>query len=184
LFSRSLSLSASSLVQYTPMLSKVYFPRIIAPASYVLGALFDFFLTSILLGLMMAWYGIPPARSLVLVPLVLLFTLMCSMGFGCILAAVDARYRDVRHALPLLIQVWMFCTPVMYPTSYIPEKWKLLYALNPTVGLTEAFRWLIFRLGPPPPTEVFALAGVTSVLVFVVGVVYFQKVQGTLVDSL
>ena len=184
LFSRSLSLSASSLVQYTPMLSKVYFPRLIVPASYVLGALFDFFLTSILLGLMMAWYGIPPSASIVFIPVVLAFTLMCAMGCGCVLAAIDARYRDVRHALPLLIQVWMFCSPVMYPTLHIPERWRLLYSLNPTVGLTEAFRWLIFRIGAPPQPEALILAGVTSLALFTVGVLYFQRVQGTLVDTL
>jgi lipopolysaccharide transport system permease protein len=109
---------------------------------------------------------------------------MFSMGCGSILAAVDARYRDIRHAVPLLIQVWMFCTPVMYPISYIPEKWRLLYAINPMVGLTEAFRWMILGLGDPPATATLALSGVVSVTMFIVGVLFFQKVQGTLVDTL
>jgi lipopolysaccharide transport system permease protein len=184
LFSRSLSLGASSLVQYTPMLSKVYFPRIIAPASFVIGALFDFLVTAVLLCLMLAWYDVRPAWSVLLLPVVLALTLMCSMGFGCMLAAVDARYRDVRHAVPLLTQVWMFCTPVMYPASYIPEKWRLLYALNPMVGLTEAFRWLIFGVGDAPPVDMLGMAALSSTLVFVLGVFVFQRVQGTLVDSL
>jgi lipopolysaccharide transport system permease protein len=166
------------------MLGKVYFPRIIAPASFVIGTLFDFFITAMLMVVMMLLYGITPRWTVMFVPIILLFTLMFSMGCGSVLAAVDARYRDIRHAVPLMIQVWMFCTPVMYPISYIPEKWRLLYALNPMVGLTEAFRWSIFGIGDPPSlVSLFLAAGISSVM-FVAGTLFFQKVQGTLVDTL
>lgn len=184
LFSRSLSLGSQSLIYFGPMLGKVYFPRIIAPASFVIGTLFDFLITSVLMVVLMAVYDITPKATTLLVPVVLLFTLMFSMGCGSILAAVDARYRDIRHAVPLMIQVWMFCTPVMYPISYIPEKWRLLYSVNPMVGLTEAFRWMILGIGDPPATVTLAMSGVVSVTMFVAGVLFFQKVQGTLVDTL
>lgn len=184
LFSRSLSLGAQSLIYFGPMLGKVYFPRIIAPASFVIGTLFDFMITSVLMVILMAVYGIAPKATTLLVPVVLLFTLMFSMGCGSILAAVDARYRDIRHAVPLMVQVWMFCTPVMYPFSYIPEKWRLLYSVNPMVGLTEAFRWMILGVGDPPSAITLAMSGIVSVTMFVVGVLFFQKVQGTLVDTL
>jgi lipopolysaccharide transport system permease protein len=184
LFSRSLSLGSQSLIYFGPMLGKVYFPRIIAPASFVIGTLFDFLITAVLMVVLMAIYGIAPRATTLLVPVVLVFTLMFSMGCGSILAAVDARYRDIRHAVPLMIQVWMFCTPVMYPISYIPEKWRLLYAVNPMVGLTEAFRWMILGIGDPPAGIILAMSGVVSVTMFVVGVLFFQKVQGTLVDTL
>jgi len=184
LFSRSLSLGSQSLIYFGPMIGKVYFPRIIAPASFVIGTLFDFFITSILMVGLMAVYGIAPHWTVVYVPAILLLTLMFSMGCGSILAAVDARYRDIRHAVPLMIQVWMFCTPVMYPIGYIPEKWRLLYSVNPMVGLTEAFRWSIFGIGDPPALASLVLAAGVSVTMFVVGVLFFQKVQGTLVDTL
>jgi lipopolysaccharide transport system permease protein len=184
LFSRSLSLGSQSLIYFGKMLGKVYFPRVIAPASFVIGTLFDFLITALLMVVMMAVYGVAPRWTVVALPVILLFTLMFSMGCGSILAAIDARYRDVRHAVPLLIQVWMFCTPVMYPISYIPEKWRLLYAINPMVGLTEAFRWSIFGIGDPPTLVSLALAGGVSATMFVGGVLYFQKVQGTLVDTL
>jgi lipopolysaccharide transport system permease protein len=184
LFSRSLSLGAQSLIYFGPMLGKVYFPRIIAPASFVIGTLFDFCITAVLMVVLMAVYGLSPGWHVVFVPVVLVFTLMFSMGVGSVLAAVDARYRDIRHAVPLLIQVWMFCTPVMYPISYIPEKWRMLYAINPMVGLTEAFRWLIFGIGEGPSLVSLVLAGAVSVTMFVAGVLFFQKVQGTLVDTL
>jgi lipopolysaccharide transport system permease protein len=184
LFSRSLSLGSQSLIYFGPMIGKVYFPRVIAPASFVIGTLFDFFITSILMVGMMAFYGIAPHWTLLYLPVILLLTLMFSMGCGSILAAVDARYRDIRHAVPLMIQVWMFCTPVMYPISYIPEKWRVLYAVNPMVGLTEAFRWSIFGIGEPPSLISLALAAGVSLSMFVMGVLFFQKVQGTLVDTL
>jgi lipopolysaccharide transport system permease protein len=184
LFSRSLSLGAQSLIYFGPMLGKVYFPRIIAPASFVIGTLFDFCITALLMVGMMAFYGIAPHWTVFYLPAILLLTLMFSMGCGSILAAVDARYRDIRHAVPLMIQVWMFCTPVMYPISYIPEKWRILYSINPMVGLTEAFRWSIFGIGEPPALISLVLAALVSILMFVAGVLFFQKVQGTLVDTL
>jgi len=184
LFSRSLSLSAQSLIQYGPMLSKIYFPRIIAPASFVIGALFDFFVTTLLLAGLMAWYHMAVGPWVVGVFGVLLLSTLSSMGWGCLLAAIDARYRDVRHAIPLLMQIWMFCSPIMYPTSYVGEKWRLLYALNPLVGLMEWFRWLLFQVGSPPAWDITLIAVMSSLFIFVVGVVVFQKVQGTLVDTL
>ncbi len=184
LFSRSMALGATSLVLYAPMLSKIYFPRIIVPASVVIGALFDFFLTALLLAAMLVYWRIPVGWALLAVPLILLFTQLFSMGCSCLLAAIDARYRDIRHAIPLLVQVWMFCTPVMYPVSYVPEKWQLLYAINPMVGLTQAFRWAIFQSGDALQPVALLLAASLSVLVFILGVVVFQKMQGTLVDTL
>ena len=128
--------------------------------------------------------GIGVGWALLAVPLILLFTQLFSMGCSCLLAAIDARYRDIRHAIPLLVQVWMFCTPVMYPVSYVPEKWQLLYAINPMVGLTQAFRWAIFQSGDALQPVALLLAASLSVLVFILGVVVFQKMQGTLVDTL
>jgi lipopolysaccharide transport system permease protein len=184
LFSRSLSLGSQSLIYFGPMLGKVYFPRIIAPASFVIGTLFDFLITAVLMVALMAFYHLPPHWSLLWLPAILLFTLMFSMGCGSILAAVDARYRDIRHAVPLLIQVWMFCTPVMYPASFIPERWRLLYDLNPLVGLTVAFRWVIFQVGDVPDWQSIMMAATVSLVMFVAGLLFFQKVQGTLVDTL
>ena len=184
LFSRSLTLGAQSLVMFQSMLGKIYFPRIIAPASFVLGALFDFFVTSLALAAMMAWYGRGVGPEVAGVLVILVLSTLASMGWGCLLAAIDARYRDVRHALPLLVQVWMFCSPVMYPVSYVAPQWRLLYAVNPMVGLVEWFRWLLFQVGSPPAWDITAITLVSILGIFVIGVTVFQKVQGTLVDTL
>lgn len=184
LFSRALSLAAQSLVLFGAMIGKIYFPRIIAPASFVIGALFDFFVAALALVAMMAWYGRGVGPAVLGVLVVLVLSSLCSLGWGCLLAAIDARYRDVRHALPLLMQVWMFCSPVMYPASYVGPQWRLLYAVNPMVGLIEWFRWLVFQAGPMPAWDLTAVTLASSVGIFALGVLVFQKVQGTLVDTL
>lgn len=184
MYSRSLSLGAGSLTMFEAIMGKIYFPRIIAPISIVLGTLFDFMVASVVLVGMMFYYRTGIHLSILAVPAILLLTSMCALGFSCILAGLDARTRDIRHTIPLLIQIWMFCTPVMYPSNYVPQKWHAIYDLNPMVGLTEWFRWFLFQAGPAPEISSLRTAAIVSIAVFTVGIVFFQKVQGTIIDTL
>lgn len=184
MFSRSLSLGAGSLVMFEQIIGKVYFPRIIAPISMAFGVIIDFLVATLFLAGMMAYYGVVPQWSILAVPLFLLLTLLCSMGLSCLLAAIDVRYRDVRFTVPLLLQAGMFCTPVMYPSAAVPERWRLIYEINPMVGLTDWFRWSLLHCGQEPGVRSLILAIVITVAAFIIGVLFFQKVQGTLVDTL
>lgn len=184
LFSRALTLGGTSLGMFASILNKTYFPRIMAPASYVFGAIFDFMVSSSVLVGMLIYYMIPLRWDILLLPLLLLLVLAFAMGCACILSTIDARYRDVRHAIPLLLQVWMFCTPVVYPVGMIPEQYAFLYQLNPMVGLTEWFRWLLFHVGTEPSVQQVVMPAAISVVTFVVGVLVFQRTQGNLVDTL
>jgi len=184
MFGRSLALGAGSLVQFETIIGKVYFPRIIAPISMIFGTLFDFAVASLLLVGMMIYYGVGFHVSALAVPAILIGVLACSMGVSCFLAAVDSRYRDVRHTVPLMVQIWMFGSPVMYPSAFVPETWRPFYEINPMVGFTEWFRWVLFRIGNEPDWRSLATAIVVSLVLFVAGVLLFQKMQGTLVDTL
>lgn len=184
MFSRALALGAGSVVAFESILSKVYFPRLIAPFSMVFGTLFDFIVASSVIFIMMAYYGIPPKWTIIFVPFIILIIILLTTGVGCILAAADVRFRDVRHTIPLLIQVWMFSSPIMYPSSYLGERWMWLYEMNPMVGIAEWFRWLTFGVGNEPSVSSLVMSASFALLSFCVGVFFFQKVQGTAVDTL
>lgn len=184
LFSRSISLGSSSLTMFEGILGKVFFPRIIAPLSAVAGTVFDFSIAGLVLIGMVIYYGITPSLMILLLPVIVALTLACALGFSCALAGLDSRYRDVRHLVPLLLQVWMFSSPIMYPSSYIPEKWQRIYELNPMVGLTDWFRWIMFGVGPEPTLRSLVVAAIISLASFALGTLFFQKIQGTVVDTI
>jgi len=143
-FASAVGNSSSSVVGSSNLISRVYFPRLIIPASAVLAALVDFAIAFLLLGGLMLWHRIPlTASALMLVPLIALVTLL-ALGFGMLLAGLTVKYRDFRFALPFLIQVWMFATPVIYPASLVPAKWRWVLALNPLTGVIEGFRSALF----------------------------------------
>jgi lipopolysaccharide transport system permease protein len=143
-FAAAATNSANSVVGSSNLITRVYFPRMIIPASSALAALVDFAIAFVLLGVLMAWHRIPPTLSaLMLLPLIALLTLL-SLGFGMLLAGLTVKYRDFRFALPFLIQVWMFATPVIYPASLVPAKWRWVLALNPLTGIIEGFRSALF----------------------------------------
>ena len=139
-FANAVTRSSMSLVGNSNLLSKVYFPRILIPLSGTLSALVDFAVAFAILVVLMLVYGIVPAwSSLLLLPLSALVA-MAALGVGMFLAALNVRYRDVQHAIPFVMQLWMFATPVVYPASLVPAKWKLVFALNPLTGIIEAYR--------------------------------------------
>jgi lipopolysaccharide transport system permease protein len=179
-FANAISRSGTSLVGNANLLSKVYFPRILIPLSGTLSALVDYAIAFVVLAGLMLWYGIvPAASSLLLLPLVLL-TAVAATGVGMWLSALNVRYRDVQHAIPFLVQLWMYATPVVYPTSVVPEKWRTLFALNPMAGIIEAYRSSV--LGRPVDWRVLATSTLAALVVTALGMWQFRRMERTFAD--
>jgi len=181
LFASSLNRGTSSVVGNAQLVSKIYFPRLILPVSGVLSPLVDFAVAFVILVGMMIWYRILPSWGILALPLFLLLAVLTALAVGLWLSALNVRYRDVGHAIPFLTQIWMFASPVAYPISVVPEKWRLLYSLNPMSGVIEGFRWAL--LGGQGPD--FGLIVVSSVMVLVLllpGIVYFKYTERTFAD--
>jgi lipopolysaccharide transport system permease protein len=172
--------AAQSLVSNSALVTKVYFPRLLAPLASVLPGLLDLALSLLVLGLLMLVYGIAPTWAILTLPLWLLALVATTLSVGLWLAALNVQYRDVNHAVTLLVQLWLFVSPVAYPSSLVPEAWGRLYALNPVVGLLDGFRWAV--LGAPwPDISPFLSLAVTAALL-VGGVLYFQRVERRFAD--
>lgn len=174
--------ASNSLVMYPNLITKVYFPRLIIPFAPVLAALVDFASSFLLMVVALALSGsVPRFGSLAIVPLLLVLTVMVSVGAGCWLAAANIKYRDVKYTVPFLIQVWMFASPVVYPASVVPEAYRALYGLNPMAGIIEGFRATLLDTGTVSRPMIAASIGATLVL-FATGVLYFQHVEKTFAD--
>jgi lipopolysaccharide transport system permease protein len=180
-FSQAISRSATSLVSNANLISKVYFPRLIVPISAVLGPLVDFAISfAILLG-MMAWYGIAPTWGVLALPLFMLLSVATALGVCLFLSALNVKYRDVGHAIPFLVQFWMYASPVVYSVGLVPEKWRLLYGLNPMVGVIEGFRWALLGKGQPD-FGTMALSTIMVIALLFGGIVYFRRMEQTFAD--
>jgi lipopolysaccharide transport system permease protein len=181
LFARALNRSTTSLVGQSNLVSKVYFPRLIVPLAATVSGIVDFTIAFTLLIAMMMWYDFVPTWGLLALPLFTGLALTAAFALGLWLSALHVRYRDVGHTIPFLIQTWMFASPVAYPVSVIPEKWQLLYSLNPMVGVIEAFRWAL--LGTHGPN--FVAIAISTAMVFVLlctGLLYFKRTERTFAD--
>ncbi len=181
LFASSLNRASGSVVGSAQLVSKIYFPRLILPLSGILSPLVDFAVAFVILVGMMIWFRTLPTWGILSLPLFLLLAILTALAVGLWLSALNVRYRDVGHAIPFLTQVWMFATPVAYPISVVPEKWRLLYSLNPMAGVIEGFRWAL--LGKQSPD--FAVIAVSAATVFAVllpGIVYFKYTERTFAD--
>jgi lipopolysaccharide transport system permease protein len=181
LFAQALSESSNSLVANERLITKVYFPRLVIPLSAVLGGLVDFAIAFVVLLVMMAYYGIVPHLAVLYLPLFILLAVMTALGFGLWLSALNVKYRDVRYTLNFLTQFWMFITPVAYPSSIVPEKWRALYGLNPMAGVVEGFRWtLLGKTEAPGPLLAVSVGAV--ILILVGGLYYFRRMEETFAD--
>ena len=184
LFSRALTDGSLSVASNQSLITKVSFPRILMPAAAVSAAAVDFAITFVILLAIMMWFGIFPGWRILLTPLLLSFTLLASLGVALWLSAMNVLYRDVRVALPFLVQIWLFLTPVLYPTSLIPERWLWLYALNPMVTVTESFRWAMLKGAAAPAPFAIAASGVTVLALLFSGVAYFRHVERQMADRI
>jgi lipopolysaccharide transport system permease protein len=181
LFAHALTESSNSLVASERLITKVYFPRLVIPISAVLSGVVDFMIAfAVLLG-MMAYYGIVPGTAILTLPLFVLLALLTALGVGLWLSALNVQYRDVRYTLAFLVQFWLFATPVAYPSSLIPEPWRIFYGLNPMAGVVEGFRWALLGKaeGPGP---MLAVSVVTVILIFVGGLYYFRRMEKRFAD--
>jgi lipopolysaccharide transport system permease protein len=181
LFASSLTRGSGSVVDNSQLVSKIYFPRLILPLSGVLSPMADFAVAFVILIGMMMWFGILPSVTFLAVPLFLLLATLTALAIDLWLSALNVRYRDVMYAVPFLVQSWMFVTPVTYPVSLVPEKWRLLYSLNPMAGVVEGFRWALLGKQSPDFLVIIASA-VMMVGLLVSGTVYFRYTERTFAD--
>ncbi|MFA0749843.1 MAG: hypothetical protein SLRJCFUN_000246 [Candidatus Fervidibacter sp.] len=180
-FAGALQNATNTIVEHQRVITKVYFPRIILPLAAVLSGLVDFGIAFIILIGMMLFYGIMPTLAVLWLPFLMLLAVATAFGVGLWLSALNAIYRDVRYAVPFLIQFWMFASPVAYPSSLVPERWQWLYGLNPMAGVIEGFRWALTGQGQPPQS-LFAVSVLAVFLVLLGGLIYFRRMEGTIAD--
>lgn len=180
-FSNAITSSSNSLIQESNLISKVYFPRLLAPLAPVVAFLLDFVVSFIILIAMMLYYGIHPTIMTLTLPLLVVLMMLTASGVGMFLAALNAQYRDIRYTITFLVQLWMFASPVVYSVSLIPEKYRLIYALNPMAGVIEGFRSAL--LGTVAfPTQMLLVSTLVSVVMFVVGIFYFKRTERYFAD--
>ena len=180
-FANALSSAGNSLVNNAHIISKVYFPRMLVPGSAALAGLVDFAVASVMLAGLMVYYGFAPGWEILLVPYLVLFTFLSAVGVGLWLAALNVQYRDVRHAIPFIVQTGMFLTPVIYPVSLLPDRWEWLLYLNPMAGLIESFRACVLGTAAID-WSTLGLSSLITLLVLSTGMYYFSRVERTFAD--
>jgi lipopolysaccharide transport system permease protein len=180
-FSEATVRSSASLVGDANLIRKVYFPRLLIPLSAAVTPVVDFSLAFLMLLGMMVWYGFHPTWNALYIPLFLLFAFSTALAMGLWLSALNVKYRDVRHTVPFLVQIWMYASPVVYPMSIVPEKWRLVFALNPMTGVIEGFRWGLFGKESPDFNVMVASTIVVMLLLFS-GLVFFRRMERTFAD--
>jgi lipopolysaccharide transport system permease protein len=180
-FSQALGRSGGSLVGNAHLISKVYFPRLIVPIAAAAAPLADFAVAFVILLGMMAWFGIEPTWGVLALPFFLLLALVTAVAIGLWLSALEVRYRDVGHIIPFIIQCWMYASPVAYPVSLVPEKWHLLYSLNPMVGVIEGFRRAFLGTGSLD-FEMLVVSAIVVMALLLGGLVYFKHMERTFAD--
>jgi homopolymeric O-antigen transport system permease protein len=183
LFANAMTSAGNSLIGSQHLISKMYFPRLVLPAAAVVTALVDFAIAFVVLLAMMRFYGVVPGAQILLAPVFVALAAAAALGFGLWLSALSAQFRDVRHVAPFVIQLWLFCTPILYPSSAVhgPGK-RLLLGLNPMSAVVAGFRWAVLGRSPPGPELAGSVATIAVVLVS--ALYYFQRVERTLADRL
>ena len=183
LFSRSLTESTRSLVNDQRVITRVYFPRLMVPTATTFALILDLLIAAGLLVAVMVFYGVTPGVELAFLPIVVLLMLITALGVVFWLSALNVEYRDVMYSIPFLAQLWLFVTPVVYPSSLVPEQWRVLLGLNPMTGVVEGFRWALLGVGDGPGL-MFVASTLVAVSVFVSGIFWFHWRERTFVDVL
>jgi lipopolysaccharide transport system permease protein len=179
--STALQSCTSVVVSNQHVITKVYFPRLVLPLSAVVSGLVDFAIGFVVLLVVTAIYGIKPSLAALWLPALLLFAVLTALGVGLWMSALNALYRDVHYVVPFLIQCWMFASPVAYPSSLVPQRWRWLYGLNPMAGVIEGFRWALTGHGQPPGPMMLVSAAIITLL-FIGGLFFFQRMEGAIAD--
>jgi lipopolysaccharide transport system permease protein len=182
MFATALNVASRSLVQNSNMITKIYFPRVILPLSSVLGGVVDFAVAFLVLIGMMIYYGFKPTGAVWSLPLFILLAVISSLGIGLWLSAMNVKYRDIGYVTPFLVQFWMYITPIAYPASLVPEKWKLIYALNPMTGVVEGFRWALLGSASSAPGPMMIVSTSISLALLISGMFYFRRMEREFAD--
>jgi len=181
-FSSSLTESANSFITNTNMLTKIYFPRLIVPASAVIVNLVDFLISFVLLGVLMAWYRFVPGWRVLTLPMFLGMAFLASFGLGLWLATLNVKYRDFRYVVPFIVQFGLYISPVGFSSGVVPGKWRLLYSINPMVGVIDGFRWAILGGNTRMHWPGFVLSLTVTLIVFLLAVRYFRATERKFAD--
>ncbi len=180
-FASAMQGATAIVVDNQRVITKIYFPRVVLPIASVLSGLLDFAISFGVFLIMMAYYRMLPTAAVIWLPAFLLLAVLTALGVGLWLSALNALYRDVRYVVPFLVQFWLFASPVAYPSSLVPAKWRWLYGLNPMAGVIEGFRWALTGHGQPPGPMLAASSGAVILLVLS-GLLYYHAVEGTMAD--
>ena len=179
-FSNGMSQSSNSLVASSSLLTKIYFPRLVIPLGAVVAGTVDLALALGVLAILMGVYGVAPPPEVFLFPLFVLLAFAAVLGVGLWLSALNVKYRDVRYVVPFMTQLWLFATPIAYPSSLLDEPWRTLYGINPMVGAIDGFRWSV--LGAPWPGWSVAVSTASAVVLLVTGLYYFRRMERSFAD--
>ena len=181
-FAAVLQRAGNSLITDSRLITKVYFPRLAIPLASTFSAMIDLLVSLVVLALIMIWFGVAPTWRIVTLPLFIGLAAVTATGVSLWLSALNVKYRDFVHAMPFIIQVWMLASPVAYATAIVPEKYRLLYSVNPAVAFIEGARWSILGTSSIRP-EMVAVTAVFSTVVFVAGAFFFRRVERGFADS-
>ncbi|WP_166259492.1 ABC transporter permease [Marinobacter salicampi] len=180
-FANSLTEGTASMVTNSGMISKIYFPRLIMPLAIIGARMVDFFISMVILGILLLFYGVMPNSGVIVLPLLIVMLTISAAGLGLWLTALAIQYRDINYGMSFGVQLLMYAAPVVYPTSMIPERFQLLYALNPMVGVIEGFRAALLGTRDMP-WDFIAIGAVVSVVLFASGVMYFRRKEHVFAD--
>jgi lipopolysaccharide transport system permease protein len=180
-FATALQSCTSVVVENQRVITKVFFPRLVLPLSAVVSGLVDFAIGFVVMLVVLTAYGIRPGLTALWLPVFLLLAVLTALGVGLWMSALNALYRDIRYVVPFLMQFWMFASPVAYPSSLVPLRWRWLYGLNPMAGVIDGFRWALTGHGQPPGPLLLA-STLAVVVVFVGGLFFFQRMEGAIAD--
>lgn len=181
-FALSFSESSNSLIANSNLISKVYFPRLIIPTAPIIVGLVDFLISLGILGILMLWYQFIPSWKIVFLPLLLLLASISALGIGYLFSALNVRYRDFRYIVPFVIQFGMYISPVGFSSNIVPDEWRFLYSLNPMVGVIDGFRWAILGSDIPLYWPGFYLSIVLTLIILIIGILYFRKTEKKFAD--
>jgi len=180
-FANGLNQSSNSLVGSSNLITKVYFPRLIVPLAAVLSGVVDFAVSFAVLLVMMFFFGIVPTLNFLWLPLLLLLAFIASLGIGLWFSALNVEFRDVRYLITFVTQLWLFATPIAYPSSMLPQPWRTLYGLNPMAGVVEGFRWALLGTNTAPG-PIIAVSSTVAIIILLTGAFYFRRMERTFAD--
>lgn len=181
-FANAFTEAGNSLISNANMISKVYFPRLVIPTSAVIVSFVDFLISGVIMAVLMVWYGYLPDWHIVILPFFILFAFAAAMGAGLWIAALNVKYRDFRYVIPFVVQFGLYISPVGFSSAIVPDQWRLLYSLNPMVGVIDGFRWAILGGTTPMYWSGFLLSISLVAVIFITGVLYFRRTEKSFAD--